>query len=70
MTNAGGAHHGLTRLQFSTLLQVERTMDPEDLLPASERVSRAAVIAYVATYISGLPFQVILTFLVGSMTKG
>lgn len=39
-------------------VQVERSYDAEDLLPASERRSRAAVIAYVARYYSGLPFQV------------
>lgn len=39
-------------------LQIERTYDPDDIIPASERISRAAVIAYVAKYYSGLPFQV------------
>ena len=39
-------------------LQVERSVDLGSALPASERVSRAAVIAYVAKYYSGMPFQV------------
>ena len=40
-------------------MQVERASDPVEALPTpSTRKSMAAVIAYVARYHSGLPFQV------------